>query len=326
MKFGVWTPLPHIMRDEPGLVPGAGDAGFAFAASFVARAEALGFDITLVAERLLGPDLEAWMLTAALAAVTRRIELMVAVHPGIATPQMVAKMAVSLDRISGGRASLNIVNGWWREEMDIFGNGAWLQDEAARAARMQEFIAVLRALWNHDAADYDGAYYAMKAGALLPRPVRAGLPIYAASRSDAGKQIIARDCDCWFVEFAPDRRRFDDNLASVARDIADMRARAARHGRTLEFGLSAHVICADTTDEAEAQALDLEAYGARDRTGQRVANALGAGLIGTAEVVAGRIRQWEQAGVSCLMLRFYPMFESLERFGASVLPLLRGAP
>ena len=125
MKFGVWTPLPHILRPEPrmdaairesgtaGFISGA-DPAFRFAADMLIRAEQLGFETTLIAERWLGTDHPAWILTSALAMLTKKMELMVAVHPGIIAPQVVAKFAASLDRISGGRAALNIVNGWWK--------------------------------------------------------------------------------------------------------------------------------------------------------------------------------------------------------------------
>jgi FMNH2-dependent dimethyl sulfone monooxygenase len=102
MQFGIWTPLPHTIRPEPamerataklkldvGTHPGEArkDGTFEFACDVVRRADALGFDTTLIAERFLGPDLEAWVLASALAVMTRRIELMVAVHPGMVTPQ-----------------------------------------------------------------------------------------------------------------------------------------------------------------------------------------------------------------------------------------------
>src|SRR5260370_24651921 len=113
MQFGIWTPLPHTIRPEPGMEratvelksgrAGRKDGSFEFACDVVRRADELGFDTTLIAERFLGPDLSAWVLASALAMVTKRIELMVAVHPGMVTPQVVAKMASSLDRISGGR-------------------------------------------------------------------------------------------------------------------------------------------------------------------------------------------------------------------------------
>src|SRR5262249_29162221 len=156
--FGIWTPLPHTIRPEPAMeraiaqikagtsLAGRPDETFAFACEGVRRADALGFDTPLIAERLLGPDLSAWGLASALAIVTPRIELMVAVHPGMVTPQVVAKMAASLDRISGGRAALNIVNGWWMEEFDLFSNGNFIAD-AERYPRMGEYIEVIKGLW-----------------------------------------------------------------------------------------------------------------------------------------------------------------------------------
>ncbi|MEA2970451.1 MAG: dimethylsulfone monooxygenase, partial [Alphaproteobacteria bacterium] len=93
MQFGIWTPLPHTIRPEPEMdravarlkagEHGAGgrDEAFKFACDVIRRADELGFDTTLIAQRYLGPDLDAWVLATALAMVTSRIELMVAVHP-----------------------------------------------------------------------------------------------------------------------------------------------------------------------------------------------------------------------------------------------------
>ena len=143
MRFGIWTPLPHTIRPEPRMqaaitelsTPGMGegpDKSYRFALDVVREAESAGFDSTLIAQRFLGPDLDAWILASALAAQTRTIEVMPAVHPGIVLPQLVAKFGASLDRISGGRAAIDIVNGWWAEEFDIYGNGSWSDDAAVR--------------------------------------------------------------------------------------------------------------------------------------------------------------------------------------------------
>ncbi|MFX9672901.1 LLM class flavin-dependent oxidoreductase, partial [Acinetobacter baumannii] len=85
------------------------DRSFEFAANILCEAEDSGFETTLIAERWLGPDLDCWIMAAALAQRTHHMELMVAAHPGIMTPQVVAKMGASLDRISGGRLAVNIV-------------------------------------------------------------------------------------------------------------------------------------------------------------------------------------------------------------------------
>src|SRR5688500_4834821 len=102
MKFGIWTPLPHTIYPEPAMAAALRqsavrgtkepDLAFEFAADVVRKAESYGFSITLVAERYLGPDLESWMLSAALAARTKAIEIMPAVHPGIISPYVAAKM------------------------------------------------------------------------------------------------------------------------------------------------------------------------------------------------------------------------------------------
>jgi alkanesulfonate monooxygenase SsuD/methylene tetrahydromethanopterin reductase-like flavin-dependent oxidoreductase (luciferase family) len=228
---------------------GGKDEAFAFACEVVRRADELGFDTTLIAERFLGPDLEAWVLASALAVVTRRLELMVAVHPGMVTPQVVAKMGSSLDRISGGRFAINIVNGWWKEEFDLFSNGTWIGD-AERYPRMGEFIAVLKGLWTDSDFNFEGAFYRAHvraaltgadgkvaipdAGDVIAKPAHLPYPpIYAASRSPEGKALIARHCDVWFAEYKPGYRNFESNIERMSADLRAMDALAAKHGRTL---------------------------------------------------------------------------------------------
>jgi FMNH2-dependent dimethyl sulfone monooxygenase len=265
MKFGIWTPLPHTIRPEPRMdhavaeikscasLAGRNDGSFAFACDAVRRADELGFDTTLIAERFLGPDLSAWVLASALAMVTKHIELMVAVHPGMVTPQVVAKMASSLDRISGGRCALNIVNGWWMEEFDLFSNGTWIGD-AERYPRMGEYIQVIKGLWTDSDFNFDGTYYRAHVRAALSGadgkvviPDRGDIvakashlphpPIYAASRSPQGKELIAQHGDVWFAEYKPGYRNFESNIERMAADVRAMDELAATHGRKLRYGL-----------------------------------------------------------------------------------------
>jgi dimethylsulfone monooxygenase len=350
MQFGIWTPLPHTIRPEPRMeravadikscdktLGGRDDGTFAFACDVVGRADALGFDTTLIAERLLGPDLSAWVLAAALAMITKRIELMVAVHPGMVTPQVVAKMAASLDRISNGRAALNIVNGWWMQEFELFSNGNWIGD-AARYPRMGEYIEVIKGLWTDPDFQFEGAHYRAdvhaaitgaegkvempQPGEIVAKPSRSPYPpIYAASRSPEGKALIAQHGDVWFGEYRPGHRNFEANIARMAADFRAMDALAAQYGRRLRYAINPQVICADTQQEAERLADQAERNaGPRDR----MVNALGAGLVGTPETIAERLRRYEAIGLDCVMLRFTPMLEGVETFGTRVMPLLRG--
>jgi FMNH2-dependent dimethyl sulfone monooxygenase len=306
-------------------VRGAGsgeDKALAFAANILQKAERSGFDVSLIAARHAGPDLDAWILASALAIKTRSIELMVAAHPGINTPQMVAKMGASVDRISGGRLSINIVNGWSKEEFDLFGNGGWLDVADGRYQRTDEFIQVMQGLWREETFNFDGKFYRAKAGSIRLKTRRDRVPpIYAASHSPEGMLTTAQYCDHWFVPDLGDYRRYEETLALVEARVNEMNELAGRYGRMVGHGLSAHVICADTMEEAVARANDMEAYGRIARYNLSTAKALGACLIGTPEVIAERIRAYEARGIGLLMLHFHPMEQGLEIFSERVMPL-----
>lgn len=333
MRLGIWTPLPHTIQAEPTMQDGIRQVGtrgdrtpdksFEFALDIVSRGEALGFDITLIAERLLGPDLEAWMLTAALAARTRTIQVMPAIYPGMITPQLVAKMGATLDRITGGRFVINVVNGWFEKEFELFSNGGWIGTSEARYNRMNEFVQVLKGLWSEDHFTFNGEFFRTDDATLPMKPVRRPHPpIYTASRTASGKDVIAACCDLWFVNYQADYRRYEENFATVRRDVADLAERARQFGRKLSFGMSAHVICAASEAEAEARAAVLEAYGQRDRISSTAARALGACLVGTPQRVAERMRRYEEIGVELFLLHFHPMVQGLETFAREVMPLL----
>jgi FMNH2-dependent dimethyl sulfone monooxygenase len=252
---------------------------------------------------------------------------MVAVHPGIITPQMVAKMGASLDRISGGRLSLNIVNGWSVEEFDIFGNGAWLTEPDDRYTRMDEYIQVIKRLWTEPSLDFDGRFYKVRNGSLPLKPRREpNPPIYGASRSPSGKETVARYCDWWFVPDCRDYRRFDDSVALMRAEIAAMQQRVERCGRTLGYGLSAHVICEPTLEKAQARANSFEEYGNLARYNRSAMAGLGACLVGTRDMIIERIRTYQQLGVGMLLLHFHPMIEGFEQFAEDILPLVQTPP
>ncbi|QOT73915.1 LLM class flavin-dependent oxidoreductase [Sphingobium fuliginis] len=334
MKLGIWTPLPHTIRadaefsaaiaglDERG-GPAVPDASFEYALDMLQKGERGGFDISLVAERYLGPDLESWILATALAARTSKIVTMPAIHPGIINPQVVAKMGATMDRISGGRFALNIVNGWWEEEFALYGNGSWLESGDARYRRMDEFIQVVQGLWTGKPFTFEGEFFNCKEGLLPTQTIQTPPPLYAASRSEKGCDIIARTCHCWFAAYEPGYRNFEANLRMLERSIAEMKERARSYGRDIQIALNPNFILANTEAEANARADEIEEYGKSGQVNWIFASALGAGLVGTAELVAERIKAFEEIGVDLLMLRSYPMNEGIDRFIADVIPRIR---
>lgn len=334
MKLGIWTPLPHTIPAEPTLdraiadlrAQGQGaavDRSLQYAIDVVKAGERHGAATTLIAERWLGPDLSAWLLSTALAAHTGTIELMVAAHPGIVAPQVVAKLGASLDRISGGRFAINIVNGWFEREFDFFSNGAWIGTEEKRYRRMDEFIRVLKGLWTRESFSFDGEFYRFDSISLPLKTLRSPYPtIYAASRTGIGPDIIARECDVWFVPYEPSHRLYEDNVRGIEQAMREMDAHARGYGRTMRYGMSAHVICRPTAEAALAAAEALAEYGKKDPVSMVAAKALGPGLLGTPREIAARIRRYEDMGIETFMLHFSPMLDGLETFAAEVMPLL----
>src|ERR1700727_2765756 len=126
MRFGYWLPVfggwLRNVEDEKM------QANWAYVKRLAQRSEELGFDLTLIAELNLNdikgveaPSLDAWSTAAALAAVTEKIELMVAVRPTFHNPALLAKQAANIDHISNGRVSLNVVSSWWADEDRKYG-------------------------------------------------------------------------------------------------------------------------------------------------------------------------------------------------------------
>lgn len=333
MKLGIWTPAPLSMRPDSIAQPaidgltrhgGGVDKNFLYAVDVLQRAEELGFDITLIAQRFLGPDLDSWMFASALAAKTKSIELMAAVHPGIMDPCIIAKHAVSIDRISGGRFCLNVVNGRRPQEFAVFGK--WLDHDEARYRRMHEFIKVLKGMWTSDDFTFNGEYYSVEHGTVPTKSVRTPhVPIYAASRMDGGMSVIAAECETWFVNYDKDFRKYEESLKTIEHEVNLMRQRAAEHGRALNYGINACVLIGETDADAYAQAEDYLAHLARDPSIGSASGALGANVIGSPKTVIERMKRYQSLGVNLFMLQFYPMRQGLDVFARDVLPALRAA-
>ncbi len=195
MRFGYWLPVfggwLRNVEDERM------EADWAYVRRLARASERAGFDLTLIAELNLndikGPDapaLDAWSTAAALAAVTERLELMVAVRPTFHQPALLAKQAANIDHISGGRLSVNVVSSWWAEEARQY--GVEFDTHDARYARTAEWLAVVDGLWSERRFSFAGKYYRVEDAILEPKPLRRPRPtVYAGGESAAAK---AADC------------------------------------------------------------------------------------------------------------------------------------
>ena len=341
MRFGYWLPvfggwLRNVEHEQM-------DASWSYVKRLAQRSEAIGFDLTLIAELFLndikGPDapaLDAWSTAAALAAVTERLELMVAVRPQYHPPAQLAKQAANIDQISNGRLALNVVSAWWADEARRYGVHFDKHDD--RYARTAEWLDVVSGAWREPRLTHRGNYYTVDDLIVEPKPARRPRPtLYAGGESEAAKSLIAERCDAYVMHGDPAER--------IAPKIADMRARRERAGLgPMEYGMAAYTIVRDTEREAqrELERITNVAEGspgyhnyqdwlANTQLDQRVSlqdysvsnRGLRAGLVGTAEQVAEGIRGFQEAGVGLLLLQCSPQLEEMERFAETVMPLTR---
>jgi len=343
MRFGFWLPVfggwLRNVDDE------AMAATWQYASRVARRSEEIGFDLTLVAELNLNdikgidaPSLDAWSTAAALAAVTRRLELMVAVRPTFHHPALLAKQAANIDRIAGGRLSLNVVSSWWSEEASQYGVQFDQHDD--RYARTAEWLEVVSGMWSERRYSYAGRYYTVKDAVLEPKPASRPRPtIYAGGESPAAKDLIARRCDAYLMHGDPPER--------IGEKVADMRARRETTGLSpLVFGFAGYAVCRRTEAEARREIERITNVRANSRgyanyqdwisntkLEQRVSvedysvsnRGLKSGLVGTPEQIAAQLLEFERAGADLVLLQFSPQLEEMERFAEQVMPIVRGA-
>jgi FMNH2-dependent dimethyl sulfone monooxygenase len=340
MRFGYWLPvfggwLRNV--DDEGMEP-----TWAYVSRLARRSEQIGFDLTLVAELNLNdikgvdaPSLDAWSTAAALAAVTERLEIMVAVRPTFHAPALLAKQAANIDQISGGRLSLNVVSSWWASEARMYGVAFDRHDD--RYARTSEWLDVVDGLWKDRVYSLKGHYYEIEEAVLEPKPARKPRPtIYAGGESPAAKELISKKCDAWLTH--------GDPPDVIGRKIDDMRARREAHGLgPMTFGSAGYAVVRSTDAEVKrelARITDVQQNSrgyanyqewiANTQLEQRVSledysvsnRGLRSGLTGTPDQVAERILEFERAGVDLLLLQFSPQYEEMERFASEVIPLV----
>jgi FMNH2-dependent dimethyl sulfone monooxygenase len=321
------------------------EATWAYVRRLALRSEQIGFDLSLIAELNLNdikgieaPSLDAWSTAAALAAVTERLELMVAVRPTFHLPTLLAKQAANIDRISGGRLSLNVVSSWWASEASQYGVQFDRHDE--RYARTSEWLDVLDGMWTQPVFSFEGRFYSVRDAVLEPKPVQQPRPtIYAGGESPAAKTLISRKCDAWLTH--------GDPPDIIGRRVDDLRARREAHGLPpMTYGAAGFVVIRDSesavrreveriTDVQQSargyanyqdwientqleQRVSLQDYSVSNR-------GLRSGLCGTPEQVAERIIAFERSGVDLLLLQFSPQLEEMERFAEEVIPLVAGS-
>ena len=354
----LWFIPTHGDSRYLGSAKGARAANFAYFKQIAIAADSLGYEGVLLPTGRSCED--SWVLAASLIDVTRQLKFLVALRPGLVQPSQSARMAATFDRLSGGRLLVNLVTGGDGDE--LAGDGLFL-GHAERYEESAEFIRIWREVLarSHEgeAFDFDGKHLRVKGAKLLYPPVsRPYPPVFFGGSSEPAHELAAAQVDTYLTWGEPPE--------AVAAKLADVRARAAGRGRTLQYGIRLHVIVRETEDEAWRAASDLVSeldektvaaaqakFAQMDSVGQRrmaelhkgrfdrsdirkgleiapnlwagvglVRGGAGTALVGSAEQVAARIKEYADLGLEYFVLSGYPHLDEAHRFAELVFPLL----
>ncbi|MBB5855291.1 dimethylsulfone monooxygenase SfnG [Amycolatopsis umgeniensis] len=346
LKFAYWVP-----NVSGGLVTSdieqRTDWGYEYNRDLAVLAENSGFEYALSQVRYTASYGAAYQhestgFSLALLLATQRLKVIAAIHPGLWHPGVLAKFIASADVISGGRAAVNVVSGWFKDEFTNLGE-AWLEHDE-RYRRSEEFIRVLKELWTNDHAEFNGDFYRIHDFDIKPKPVGRPHPeIFQGGNSTAARKLAGRVSD-WYFSNGKDFDGFSEQVEEV-------RGYAAENDHAVRFGLNGFLIARETESEAKAVLREIvekansdavegfrnavkQAGGSTsDKKGMwadsefkdlvQYNDGFRTGLIGTPEQIADRAIEYKKRGANLLLLGFLHYLEDVEHFGKHVLPVIR---
>jgi len=308
----------------------------------VKTADELGYtNILCPSSYQVGQDTLSFV--SSMAPLTAQINFLAAIRCGEIHPPMLARALATIDHILKGRLTVNIISS------DLPGNKV---ESSIRYARSKEVIQILKQGWNNDEINFKGEFYDIK---LPSDPVKSyqingGPLLYFGGYSPDGVDLCAEHCDVYLMW--PDT---EDKISTL---ISNMKAKALRYNRTVQFGLRVHVIVRETEAEARKYASKLISnldYNLgneiRDRaqdskslgvsmqselrsksdkdfyvesnlwTGIGLARSgCGAAIVGDPDQVYNKLKRYMNLGIRSFILSGYPHHKECELFAKYVLP------
>lgn len=271
---------------------------------YVLDAEKLGYSNIWVNDHLLPitgsiekPMMESWTVLSALATVTSKIRLgTLVLNNTLRYPQLVAKMASTLDVVSKGRLELGIGAGWFRKEHEMFGFP--YRKHAERIARVEEAVELLTQLWVNSKITYEGKYYHVKEAICLPKPLqKPHIPLLIGGYSNRILDLVAKHANkSNFIllsskEFARKAELLKKRCESIGRDYAKI---------TKSFFCEALVVRSEKQVEEEIKKR-LKERRMPAKQGIEYAQKC---IIGTPEQCVRRIKEYANAGAQEFMFVF----------------------
>ncbi len=291
-----------------------------------------------------GPSFDTFCWAAGLAMATENAHIFSTVHVPTIHPIVAAKQLTTVDHISGGRSVLNVVGGWFRPELEMFGRNYFLEHDR-RYDLAEEWTKVLINLWTcTDEFDFEGEFFHIKGGYSEPKPFQKPRPpIMNAGGSDRGRRFAAEFADMLYIHV-----KDDSDIMSAKAQVDAIKNLAREFNRTVQVWTQCYCVCRDTEKEArdywnyyvhelgdyeaadnlmhyiglESAVLGKDWERARDRF---ISGWGGVELVGTPEQIFERLRLIAEAGCDGTLLMFPIWEEGLIQFRDKVLPLLERA-
>jgi alkanesulfonate monooxygenase SsuD/methylene tetrahydromethanopterin reductase-like flavin-dependent oxidoreductase (luciferase family) len=291
-----------------------------------------------------GPGFETFSWAAGVGALTRHAAVFATSHVLTVHPIMAAKQATTIDHITGGRFALNVVTGWHRPEMEMF--GARMLDHDDRYELAVEWLEIIQKLWTaQEEFDYEGRHFKVAKGYLEPKPLQKPFPpVMNAGSSGVGRDYAAKYCDIAFVN--TNRGDFASNKAMVE----SYREHARKeYGREIQIWSTCYIVQGETEQEAkdywneyihekgdwEAATNLVETMGlnSQGRT-QDMLRAMkthfiggwgGYPLVGTKEQVVDGLAMLSRIGLDGVVASWPRYIEDMRNFQRVTLPLIKQA-
>ncbi|MGB0930808.1 MAG: LLM class flavin-dependent oxidoreductase [Chitinophagales bacterium] len=340
-----FAPICNGDTDFLGEMPNQYKSNWKNASNILLTADKLGYrNILCPSSYQVGQD--TWTFAAAVAPLTKNINLLPAIRCGELHPPMLARSVATLDHILEGRLTLNIISSNMPGE-----NLA----SADRYQRSREVIQILKQAWTQEEIDFKGDFYQFKLPTepIKPYQQNGGPLLYFGGYSPPGVDLCAEHCDVYLM--------WPETESRLQELMTNMSQKAAGYNRTVDFGLRVHVIVRETESEARAwanrlmskledekgkeireRALDAQSYGVSRQAAMRetadeegfaerhlwtgigrARSGCGAALVGTPDQILQKIHRYQEMGIRSFIFSGYPHLDECELFAKYVLPELK---
>ena len=326
-----------------GVLDGDRRSNYEHCRNIMLTAEQMGFgNILLPTSYLVGSEVIPFV--GAMGPQTSTINMLAALRTGEIFPTMLARHIATLDHILKGRLTINIINS------NLPGVN---ESPELRYKRCSETIDILKQAWTQESIDFEGEIYQVKLTStdpVKPYQQNGGPLLYFGGISSESKEVCAKYCDVFLMWPEPEE--------SIYATMQDMSARAAKYGRSIDFGFRVHVIVRSTVEEAHAYAqkimskFDPQRFNLKERTQDhkslgvlrqdefrakstddylepllwggigRARSGCGAALVGTPDQILEKMNRYMDMGIRAFILSGYPLIEECKLFGEYVLPHL----